>query len=275
MKRRAPCLPAKPSSRPPMPTAISTRTVRPTIRWWTPPVWCCGNSLRRSREQTGSQVRTANRELTDEIAASRQEWLDQWLPLLTTDEVPLNPYRVIWEIMHTVDLDNTIVTHESGSPREQVSPFWEARAPRSFIGWGKSTQLGYSLGLAMGAQLGATEKLVINFTGDTAFGMVGLDLETAVRENLATTTVVLNNSTMAIYPDSRMPTAVARYNTKQTGGNYADRSRAMGAWAERVTDPDQIARAMRRAQERNEAGAFALLECLTEEKWAHSKYQFV
>ena len=234
-----------------------------------------GQFLEEIRRQTGGQARPANRELTDEIAASRQEWLDQWLPRLTSDEVPLNPYRVIWEIMHTVDLDNTIVTHESGSPREQVSPFWEARAPRSFIGWGKSTQLGYSLGLAMGAKLAAPEKLVINFMGDTAFGMVGLDVETAVRESIPITTVVLNNSTMAIYADSRIPTAVARYNIKQTGGNYTDMSQAMGAWAERITEPDQIAPAMLRARERNEAGEFALLEFITKEEGAYSKYQFV
>ena len=96
-----------------------------------------------------------------------------------------------------------------------------------------------------------------------------------MRENIPITTVVLNNSTMAIYADSRIPTAVERYNIKQTGGNYADMSRAMGAWAERVTDPDQIAPAMRRAQERNEAGEFALLEFITKEEGAYSKYQFV
>ena len=121
----------------------------------------------------GAQQRSPNQELADEITASREAWMAEWLPRLTSDEVPLNPYRVVWDIMHTVDLDNTIVTHESGSPREQVSPFWEARAPRSFIGWGKSTQLGYSLGLAMGAKMAAPEKMVINFMGDAAFGMVG------------------------------------------------------------------------------------------------------
>ena len=234
-----------------------------------------GQLLEELKRQTGSAGRPPNRELVDEIAACRQEWLNQWLPRLTSDETPLNPYRVIWEIMQTVNLDNTIVTHESGSPREQVSPFWEARSPRSFIGWGKSTQLGYSLGLAMGAKLAAPEKLVINFMGDTAFGMVGLDVETAVREGIPITTVVLNNSTMGIYPDSRMPTAVARYNTKQMSGNYADMSRAMGAYAERITEPQDIAPAMRRAQERNEAGEFALLEFITKEEGAYSKYQFV
>ena len=161
------------------------------------------------------------------------------------------------------------------APGNRSRPSGKPASPRSFIGWGKSTQLGYSLGLAMGAKLAAPEKLVINFMGDTAFGMVGLDVETAVRERIPITTVVLNNNTMAIYPDSRMPTAVARYNTKYMGGNFADMARSMGAYAERITDPDDIAPGMRRAQERNEAGEFALLEYVTKEEGAYSKYQFV
>ena len=92
--------------------------------------------------------------------------------------------------MHTVDLDNVIVTHESGSIREQMVPFWEARQPRSFIGWGKSTQLGYSLGLAMGAKLAAPEKDVIHMMGDAAFGMVGMDVETAVRARIPILTII-------------------------------------------------------------------------------------
>ena len=89
------------------------------------------------------------------------------------------------------------------------------------------------------------------------------------------TTIVLNNSTMAIYPDSRMPTAVARYNTKQMTGNFADMSRALGAYAEQITEPQDIAPAMQRAMERNQAGEFALLEFITKEEGAYSKYQFV
>ena len=210
-----------------------------------------------------------------EIRASKQEWMEQWMPLLTSDEVPLNPYRVIWDIMNTVDLDNTIVTHESGSPREQVTPFWEARAPRSFIGWGKSTQLGYSLGLAMGAKLAAPEKQVINFMGDAAFGMVGMDVETAVRENIPITTVVLNNSTMAIYPDSRIPVAVERYNIKNLTGNFAEVAQALGAYSEQITQPGDIIPAMQRAQEMNRSGRMALLEFITKEEGAQSKFQFV
>jgi acetolactate synthase I/II/III large subunit len=41
--------------------------------------------------------------------------------------------------MRTVDRDNVIITHDSGSPREQLLPFWETTAPGSYMGWGKST----------------------------------------------------------------------------------------------------------------------------------------
>ena len=222
----------------------------------------------------GVSPRPANQELASEIAASREAWMAEWLPRLTSSEVPLNPYRVVWDIMHTVDLDNTIVTHESGSPREQVSPFWEARAPRSFIGWGKSTQLGYSLGLAMGAKMAAPEKTVINFMGDAAFGMVGLDVETAVRAGIPITTVVMNNSTMAIYPDSRTPTAVERYGLKDLSGDFYRVALALGAYAEQVTAPDEIGPAMQRAMEANQNGRPALLEFITKEEGTFSKFRF-
>jgi len=103
-----------------------------------------------------------------EIASVREAWLAQWMPKLTSAEVPMTPYRVIWDLLHTVDVANTIITHDAGSPRDQLSPFWQTKAPLTYIGWGKSTQLGYGLGLAMGAKLARPDKLCINVMGDAA-----------------------------------------------------------------------------------------------------------
>ena len=61
-----------------------------------------------------------------EIAASHKEWLAKWMPKLTSNDAPLNPYRVLWDLQHTVDIGNTIITHDAGSPRDQLSPFWKA-----------------------------------------------------------------------------------------------------------------------------------------------------
>src|SRR5207245_2415839 len=89
--------------------------------------------------------------VTQEIKDLKSEWLAKWTPRLTQDTKPLSPYRVIWDLMHTVDVANTIITHDAGSPRDQISPFWEPIAPLSYIGWGKTTQLGYG---AMRGSLG-------------------------------------------------------------------------------------------------------------------------
>src|SRR4029077_19199127 len=92
-------------------------------------------------------------------------WMAQWMPKLTSGDKPLSPYRVIWDLLHTVDVANPIITHDAGSPRDQLSPFWESTHPLTYIGWGKTTQLGYGLGLAMGAKLARPEAPRINVGG--------------------------------------------------------------------------------------------------------------
>ena len=119
-----------------------------------------------------------------EIAALRHDWLAKWMPKLTSNDTPLSPYRVIWDLLHTVDVANTIITHDAGSPRDQLSPFWTTTEPLTYLGWGKTTQLGYGLGLAMGAKLALPDKLCINVWGDAAIGFTGMDFETAVRERI-------------------------------------------------------------------------------------------
>ena len=208
--------------------------------------------------------------MADEVRAVRTAWLDEWMPKLTSNEVPINPYRVIWDLMNTIDRKNSVVTHDSGSPRDQMVPFFETISPRGFIGWGKSTQLGYGLGLALGAKMAAPEKLAVNVMGDYAFGMVGLDVETAVRERIPILTIILNNSAMGIYDSDRFPTANERYGTKFLTGNYAQVADALGGYNEKVTAPDEIIPAIQRAQQVVAEGRPALLEIITREERAFS-----
>jgi len=201
--------------------------------------------------------------VTREIAGLKQEWLAQWMPRLTQKTAPLSPYRVLWDLMHTVDVANTIITHDAGSPRDQISPFWEPIAPLSYIGWGKTTQLGYGLGLAMGAKLAAPEKLCVNVWGDAAIGFTGMDFETAVRERIPILSILLNNFSMAIELKI-MKTATAKYRSTDISGDYAAMARAFGGHGERVSEPSEIVPAIRRAIKKTQEGTPALLEFLTE-----------
>ena len=222
-----------------------------------------GQLLQEVRSQGGSSVPRVGGEVVREVKAVKDGWLKEWMPKLTSDEVPINPYRVVWDLMHTLDRKNTIITHDSGSPRAQMSPFFEAVAPRTFIGWGKSTQLGYGFGLAMGAKLAEPDKLAVNVMGDAAFGMVGLDFETAIRERIPILTIVNNNSGMGIYGPDRFPVAAREYGTGRLSGNYAEVAAAMGGYNERVERPEDVVPAIRRAQQVVASGQPALVEIIT------------
>src|SRR5262249_54357407 len=176
---------------------------------------------------------------TERIGETKRAWLPQWNPRLAQAPKPLSPYRVIWDLMHTVDVGRTIITHDAGSPRDQLSPFWECTTPLSYIGWGKTTQLGYGLGLAMGAKLAHPHKLSINLWGAAAIGFTGMDFETAVRERIPILSILLNNFSMAIELKI-MKVSTEKYRSTDISGNYADMAKAFGGYGERVSEPAEI-----------------------------------
>ena len=215
-------------------------------------------------EEIGKTVK-ANRDATavaSAIAASHAEFLAKWMPKLTNNDAPLNPYRVLWELQKTVDIHNTIITHDAGSPRDQLSPFWKAIEPLSYIGWGKTTQLGYGLGLAMGAKLAKPDKLCINVWGDAAIGFTGMDFETAVRERIPIMSILLNNFSMAIELKV-MPISTEKYRSTDISGDYAAMARAFGGYGERVTKPEDIVPAILRGIAKTKEGVPVLLEFIT------------
>ena len=205
-------------------------------------------------------------DFSNELNSVKESWFKQWNPKLTSNETPISPYRVIHELMQNTDPKKTIVTHDSGSPRDQVMPFYNTVNPNGFIAWGKSTQLGYSLGLAMGAAMAEPDKIAVNIIGDYGFGMVGLDIETAVREQIPVFTIILNNSAMGIYRPENFPTANDLYSTKYTGGNFSMMAESMGSYNEQVTNPDLLSDAVKRCVSVVKSGKPAVLEVITKEE---------
>ncbi len=212
-----------------------------------------------------------NDAIVQEISQVKAEWLEQWTPKLTSEDVPMTPYRVIWDLLHTVDVKNTIITHDAGSPRDQLSPFWQCENPLTYIGWGKTTQLGYGLGLAMGAKLAKPDSLCINVWGDAAIGFTGMDFETAVRERIPILSVLFNNFSMAIEIPI-MPVSTEKYRSTDISGNYADMAKAFGGYGERVETPDQIIPAIQRGIQKTQEGTPALLEFITAKEIEISRF---
>lgn len=207
--------------------------------------------------------------VAQEIARLSEAWMAKWASKLASKERPITPYRAIGEFTRLIDPKDAIVTHDSGSPRDQVLPFYKATRPRGYMGWGKSHQLGTGLGLAIGAKIAAPDKFCVNFMGDAAFGMTGLDFETAVRTNTPICTIVLNNNTMAI-EIPHMKLSHEKWKARDFLGNYAALAKELGGWSERVEDPEQVGPAILRARKETENGRACLLEIVTSAETAFS-----
>ncbi len=223
------------------------------------------------QKQGGRGASDALAAMKQEIAAIKKDWLREWEKQRTSDEVPINQHRVIYEMLRTLDRDNVIITHDAGSPREQLLPFWETTRPHSYIGWGKTTQLGYGLGLAMGAKLASPDKMCINVMGDSSFGMSGMDIETASRNNIGILTVVFNNQVMACERHV-LETSTAKFGALNVGGNYTKVAEGLNVPAMRVDKPANIVPAIKEAIKVTESGKPFLLEIVAKEGYEFSRY---
>jgi acetolactate synthase I/II/III large subunit len=214
------------------------------------------------KAQIGPNGRKGQTGVASEIALLRDAWMGEWTDILNSDEVPINTYRVIGELERNLDKDHSIVTHDAGAPRDTIMPFYTATVPHSYIGWGKTTHLGYGIPLMIGAKMARPDKFCLNFMGDGAFGMSGLDIETAVRAGAPITTIVLNNGGMATYPGG-YPTAAELFGTTHMTGDYAKIAEGMGAVGIVVKQPNEIAPALARARQLNAEGRTVLLDIHT------------
>ena len=211
------------------------------------------------KAQLGANGRKGQSNVAAAIAEIKQQWMSEWTNLLNSDDVPINPYRVIGELERTLDKDNSIVTHDAGNPRDTIMPFYTATVPHSYIGWGKTTHLGYGIPLMIGTKLAKPEKFCLNFMGDGAFGMSGLDIETSVRAGAPITTIVLNNGDMATYP-GQYQTARQEFNVLHMTGDYAKIAEGLGAVGITVTQPSEVAPALKKAQQLNAEGKTVLID---------------
>jgi thiamine pyrophosphate-dependent acetolactate synthase large subunit-like protein len=198
------------------------------------------------------------------LADIRARWLADFEPLFSDDSSPINGYRMFRELWSLLDPANTIITHESGSSRDIQSVFYTSTTPRGYLGWGQSTQLGFSIGACMGAKLANPDKVVVNVMGDAAIGMTGLDLETAARERIPMLTVIKHDEIFSGYYRF-MPRAIERYGAARQTGDYAGMARSLGLHAERIESVAELRPGFERALRAVREGQPALVDVITAE----------
>lgn len=187
--------------------------------------------------------------LKKEIAGLRKATRDGWMADLTSDAVPINPHRVVWELMQVLDPAKSLMVHDSGSPRGLLCYHWECPDPGSFMAFGNQSCMGWSVGASIGAKLGAPDKEVVVLLGDGSFGMAGMEINTAVRNNIKTTFVVLNNGGFDLtrVQASKSFNKPPDFPWMRLSGNVAKVAEGLGAYAQEVREPHALRGAFERA----------------------------
>jgi len=228
------------------------------------------------RQQTGDKGFGDRKAVESEVSTVRARWMEEWMPVLTSDDEPISYYRVIHEINQNIDLENSIVTHDAGAPRDTIMPFHTATVPHSYVGWGKTTHLGFGIPLMIGAKMAYPDKFCMNLMGDGAFGMSGTDIETAARSGAAITTVLLNNSAMATYSGPTRGTigeeARQQYGVSTMQGDYAKIAEGMGAVGIKVSKVSEIGPALKEAQRLNKENRTVLIDIAANVEERRSKF---
>ena len=222
------------------------------------------------KDRLGKTTRPAR--AAQEIARLSEAWLASWQAKLTSNERPINPYRVINEFMRVVDPKDAIVTHDSGSPARSDPAVLQGDAAARLHGLGQVASVGHGPRPDDRRQGRRPRQILRQLHGRRGLRHDRPRLRNGRARRHPDLTVVLNNSTMAI-EIPHMKLSHEKHKARDLGGNYAALARELGGWSERVDDPAQIADAFRRARKQTEEGRACLLEFITSAETAFSHRQ--
>tara|TARA_B110000014_G_scaffold263392_1_gene259987 strand:- start:448 stop:2193 length:1746 start_codon:yes stop_codon:yes gene_type:complete len=183
-----------------------------------------------------------------EIEATK---LDKLMPMFTTDQSPIHPYRLAYEINEFLGED-TIYIGDGGDIVTISAQAVRPRNPGQWMDPGALGSLGVGTGFSMAAKLAHPNKEVVCLYGDGAFGMTAFDMETAQRFGAPYLAVIGNNSAMnqirygqlAKYGEDR-----GDIGNKLGDVPFSKFGEMIGGYGEEVTEASQIQPAMQRARE--------------------------
>src|SRR5437867_12911212 len=204
-----------------------------------------------------------NTALVDEIRAAKQEFLAKFRPWLESGETPINPYRVLGDLMKVLDPKNSFVTADSGNTRDQTSTVYETQIPRGFLGWGNVSTLGFSLAGAVAAKLAYPSRQCVHVTGDAGVCYMMGNFEAVARYGIGITTLHINNGGYSGYGPGFWGAGHDPYTWKVSDhakACMASMARAVGFHSEDVDKPSEIVPALERAFDENAKGRPAFVE---------------
>lgn len=144
------------------------------------------------RQQADAASAASREEWVDRARSICREWTDKYLPALESNAMPIRPERLCRELTRHVP-DDAIVVVDTGHAGMWMGGMFNVRGPnQSYIR--SAGHLGWAFPAGLGAKCASPERPVLVFTGDAGFWYHIGEVETAVRWNIKTVTIVNNNS---------------------------------------------------------------------------------
>ena len=144
--------------------------------------------------------------------------------------------------------ENTPIATDVGQHQMWTAQNAVFRKPRRFISSGGLGTMGFGMGAAIGASMATKERTVL-VTGDGSFGMCLNEMATAVKENVPLVILLLNNGVLGmvrqwqnLFFDKHFSNTVLDRKT-----DFVKLADAFGAKGERVTNPEELDKALQRA----------------------------
>ena len=191
-------------------------------------------------------------ELIDEIdlssiGAQHRPWLDQiedWKstkPLAYTQEENIKPQYVI-EKLYEYTKGKAIITTEVGQNQMWAAQYYHFDGPNHFLTSGGLGCMGYGLPAAIGAQLAAPEKTVIDIAGDGSIQMNIQEMATAVQCCLPIKVAILNNGYLGMVRQWQELFYDGRYacTAMEHAPDFVKLAEAFGAVGLRATKPQEV-----------------------------------
>jgi acetolactate synthase I/II/III large subunit len=209
-----------------------------------------GAVLQAASGRLKGDKRQARQDWMKELAAAEEAATAKLMPTFLSDNTPIHPYRVAWELNEFLR-DDTVYIGDGGDVVTISAQAVRPRRPGQWMDPGALGSLGVGTGFAIAAKLAHPDKEVLCYYGDGSFGMTAFDMETANRFGLPYIAVIGNNSAMNQIRYGQL----AKYGEQRGNvGNllgdvpFGKFAEMLGGYGEEVRAPDQIAPALLRAR---------------------------
>lgn len=191
---------------------------------------------------------------TDDWWDTIHRWQEEHPLRVPESDEQIMPQFLIKKISEVTE-GEAIMVADVGQHQMWLAQHYTFNHPRSMLTSGGLGTMGYGFPAAMGAQIGNPDRTVFCVSGDGGFQMTAFELATAVTYKVPVKVAIMNNGHLGMVRQWQQLFFNGRYShsvLKQSNPDFVKLAESYGAVGMRVTKPEELEPALRKAMEIND-----------------------